>query len=59
MSHALKKAARLRIQPRDKSQLAHPRAAIDEKCLHADQVKNAFDFAFTRYASAMQDLSKV
>ncbi|KNC93763.1 hypothetical protein [Trabulsiella odontotermitis] len=59
MSNALKKTARLSIQPRDKFTVAHPRAAISEKCVHSDQVKNAFDFAFTRYETAMKDLSKV
>jgi len=57
MSH--KKADRLSIQPRDKSTVAHPRAAISHECSHAGQVKNAFDFAFTRYEKAMKDLSKV
>lgn len=59
MSHALKKADRLSIQPRDKSTVAHPRAAISQECSHSGQVKNAFDFAFTRYEKAMKDLSKV
>lgn len=59
MSHALKKADRLIIQPRDKSAMARPRAAISKDCSHSEQVKNAFDFAFSRYETAMKDLSKV
>ncbi len=59
MSHALKKADRLYIPPRDKTVVAKPRAAISETCSHTGQVKNAFDFGFSRYEKAMEDLSKV
>lgn len=59
MSHALKKADRLSIQPRDKSTVAKPHAAISETSFHNDQVKNAFEFGFSRYEKAMEHLSKV
>ncbi len=59
MSHALKKAERLLIPPRDKSIIASPRAAIGDGYAHKDQVKNAFDFGFVRYEKAMEELSKV
>ena len=59
MGHALKKADRLYIPPRDKSTVAKPRAAISESCSHNDQVKNAFEFGFSRYEKAMEELSKV
>ncbi|MBW9511293.1 hypothetical protein [Escherichia coli] len=59
MSYALKKHTRLTIPPRDKSVVAAPRPAIDENCTHREQVKNAFDFGFSRYEKAMEDLSKV
>ena len=48
MGHALKKADRLYIPPRDKSTVAKPRAAISEACSHTGQVKNAFEFGFAR-----------
>lgn len=38
MSHALKKADRLYIPPRDKSTVAKPRAAISETCSHTGKV---------------------
>ncbi len=44
MGHALKKADRLYIPPRDKSMVAKPRAAISKACSHTGQVKNAFEF---------------
>ena len=59
MGHVQRKAVRLNIQPRDKSIVASPRAAVSDKCSHSGQVENAFDFAFTRYETAMKDLSKV
>ncbi|BDD50695.1 MULTISPECIES: hypothetical protein [Phytobacter] len=59
MSHALRKTDRLYIPPRDKNTKAAPRAAMDENCSHAEQVKNAFDFGFTRYEGAMEELSRV
>lgn len=59
MSHALKKADRLYIPPRDKKTVASPRAAIGSCSTHEDQVKNAFGFGFARYEKAMEDLSKV
>ncbi|MEX2977359.1 hypothetical protein AB4J97_10600 [Serratia fonticola] len=59
MSHALKRAERLYIPPRDKSAVASPQAAIGANSTHCDQVKNAFDFGFARYEKAMEDLSKV
>lgn len=59
MGHALKKADRLYIPPRDKSTVAKPRAAISEHCPHTEQVKNAFEFGFSRYEKAMEELSKV
>ncbi|CCQ28777.2 putative phage protein [Escherichia coli 2-011-08_S3_C3] len=39
--------------------MAAPRPAIDENCTHREQVKNAFDFGFSRYEKAMEELSKV
>ncbi|MGO2458755.1 MAG: hypothetical protein ACTH8P_01080 [Ewingella sp.] len=59
MSHALRKAERLLIPSRDKSIVAAPRAACGDGISHKDQVKNAFDFGFSRYEKAMEDLSKV
>ena len=59
MSHALRKAERLLIPSRDKSVIALPRAAVGDGYTHKDQVKNAFDFGFSRYEKAMEDLSKV
>ncbi|TGH07643.1 hypothetical protein E5S53_20520 [Escherichia coli] len=59
MSYALKKRTRLNIPPRDKRVVAVPRPAIDENCTHREQVKNAFDFGFSRYEKAMEELSKV
>ena len=59
MGHALKKADRLYIPPRDKSTVAKPRAAISSACSHTEQVKNAFEFGFSRYEKAMEELSKV
>ena len=59
MSHALKQADRLYIPPRDKNEVARPKAAVSRDCSHADQVKNAFDFGFARYEKAMEELSKV
>lgn len=59
MSHAQRKADRLYIPPRDKNEVAHPKAAVSRESSHADQVKNAFSFGFTRYEKAMEDLSKV
>ncbi len=59
MSYELKKHTRLNIPPRDKRVVAAPRPAIDENCTHREQVKNAFDFGFSRYEKAMEDLSKV
>lgn len=59
MSHALKRAERLPIPPRDRSITASPRAAVGDGYAHKDQVKNAFDFGFARYDKAMEDLSKV
>ncbi|HCN6454724.1 TPA: hypothetical protein N6020_005160, partial [Escherichia coli] len=53
------KHPRLTIPPRDKSVVAAPRPAIDENCTHREQVKNAFDFGFSRYEKAMEELSKV
>ncbi|ENG71715.1 putative bacteriophage protein [Escherichia coli p0305293.8] len=47
------------IPPRDKSVVAVPRPVIDENCAHREQVKNAFDFGFSRYEKAMEELSKV
>lgn len=58
MSYALKTPA-IDYSPRDKSVVAAPRPAIDENCTHREQVKNAFDFGFSRYEKAMEDLSKV
>ena len=59
MGHALKKADRLNIPPRDRRIVAAPRAATGNEATHNDQVKNAFDFGFARYEKAMEDLSKV
>lgn len=59
MGHALKKADRLYIPPRDKSTVAKPRATISEVCSLTGQVKNAFEFGFARYEKAMEELSKV
>ncbi|ECU9162031.1 TPA: hypothetical protein G5T75_003359 [Salmonella enterica] len=59
MSYALKKNSRLNIPPRDKSVVAVPRAVVDGRHTHSEQVKNAFDFGFTRYEKAMEELSKV
>ncbi len=59
MSHALKNADRLYIPPRDKGTKAYPRASMDTSSTHADQVKNAFAFGFSRYEKAMEELSKV
>lgn len=59
MGHALKKTERLCIPPRDKRVVASPRAAMGDECSHADQVKNGFNFGFTRYEKAMDKLSKV
>jgi hypothetical protein len=59
MSCPIKKHTRLSIPPRDKSVVAVPRPAIDENCAHREQVKNAFDFGFSRYEKAMEELSKV
>ncbi|ECD7340280.1 hypothetical protein FAS33_25465 [Salmonella enterica subsp. enterica serovar Newport] len=59
MGHALKKADRLYIPPRDKSMVAKPRAAISKACSHTGQVKNAFEFGVARYEKAMEELSKV
>lgn len=59
MGHAQKKADRLYIPPRDKSIVATPRAALGADVTHQDQVIMAFDFGFTRYEKAMEDLSKV
>jgi hypothetical protein len=59
MSHALKKAERLYIPPRDKKTVASPRAAFSACTTHEEQVKNAFNLGFSRYERAMEDLSKV
>lgn len=59
MGHALEKAARLYIPPRDKSTMAKPHAAICETSFHNEQVKSAFEFGFSRYEKAMKHLSKV
>lgn len=62
MSYALKQTNRLCIPPRDKSRVAKPMAAMassGENARHCDQVKNAFDFGFSRYEKAMKELSKV
>lgn len=59
MSHALRKANRMCIPPRDKSKVASPRASIGENCSHSEQVKNAFDFGFARYEKVMEELAKV
>lgn len=59
MSHALRKASRLDIPPRDKSKVASPRAVAGYNCSHKEQVKNAFSLGFERYETAMDKLSKV
>ncbi|ATG18024.1 MULTISPECIES: hypothetical protein [Providencia] len=59
MGHALQKPNRLNIPARDKSKIAAPRAAMSEQGNHDNQVKNAFDFGFTRYEKAMEKLAKV
>ncbi|WP_241569198.1 MULTISPECIES: hypothetical protein [Rosenbergiella] len=59
MSHAQRKEDRLYIPPRDKSNIARPKAAIGDNVSHSDQVKNAFGFGFARYEKAMEELSKV
>ncbi|SFN29978.1 hypothetical protein SAMN05216516_10536 [Izhakiella capsodis] len=59
MGHALEKADRLYIPPRDKSTVAKPKAAISKSCSHTDQVNNALEFGFARYEKAMEALSKV
>lgn len=59
MSHALRKASRLNIPPRDKSKIATPRAVVGCNCSHKEQVKNAFSIGFARFETAMDKLSKV
>ncbi|APC11203.1 hypothetical protein NQ837_000927 [Providencia rettgeri] len=59
MSHALQKPNRLNIPARDKNKIAAPRAAMSEQGSHDNQVKNAFDFGFTRYEKTMEKLAKV
>ena len=59
MSHAQRKEDRLYIPPRDKSKIARPKAAMSDNVSHSEQVKNAFEFGFSRYEKAMEELSKV
>jgi len=60
MPEAVKpKEGRLHIPPRDKDAVSSPSPVLDGGGRYAEQVKNAFDFGLSRYAKAMEELSKV
>lgn len=59
MSNALREHTRLYIPKRDLTKNSKPRPAISDDCCHADQVRNAFDFCYSRYKKAMDDLAKL
>ena len=47
-----------KIPPRDPNKILKPKPASCKDCSHEDQVKNAFDYFFTKHRDMLEDLAK-